>query len=289
MAGNSTAKPSILIRYRSWMMVLSLIIFLPPLSFLFQFTGESNFCGKWCPRMFFVWREGMSAQDFFSGFARCYMGVILVSSVLVSTFFFGRYWCSHLCPIGGAIELGSRLTPRSLKINYTMIPAPSFRYGYLTVYFLSAAFGIGSLCCSYCNFAVLPRLFGAAFLNADMAYFMRTAGLINLGLVVLLGFFARGGRAYCNLICPVGAIDALSARVGATARFAKRVNVSTDQCTRCGKCAAACPTWAIDINDKAVIDQLSCMPCRICEAACPEGAITYSKLSKQNKAQNGVR
>ncbi len=287
MAENATVKPSFLIRYRYWIMVLSLFIFLPPLSFLFQFTGDSNFCGKWCPRMFFVWREGMSAHAYFSGYARSYMGVLLVCSVLVSTFFLGRYWCSHLCPIGGAMELGSRLTPRFLKIDYTIIPAPAFRYGYLTVYFLAAALGIGSLCCSYCNFAVLPRLFGAAFSSADMTYFLRSAGLIILGLVVFLGFFARGGRAYCNLICPIGAIDALSAKSGA--RFGKRVNIATDKCDRCGKCAAVCPTWAIDIKDTAIIDQLSCIPCRICETECPEEAITYSRLSKPDKSCHKTR
>jgi ferredoxin-type protein NapH len=251
------------------------VLFLPPLSFLFQFTADSNFCGKWCPRMFFVWRQGMSAEAYFTSYIRSYMGVILIFGMLGVTFFLGRYWCSHLCPIGGTMELGSRAVPGFLKINFSKVPAPAFRYGYLAVYFGAAAAGIGSLCCNYCHFATVPRIFGAAFSQADLSYFLRTAGLINLGLVVVLGLLAKGGRAYCNLLCPIGALDALANAVGA--RFGRRLRVSTARCNGCGLCEPVCPTWAIKMTDIARIDPLACMPCHRCETACPQVAITYGK------------
>jgi NAD-dependent dihydropyrimidine dehydrogenase PreA subunit len=160
-----------------------------------------------------------------------------------------------------------------LHIDYGRLPAASVRYGYLTVYLLAPALGIGSLCCSYCNFATIPRLFGAAFSSADAAFFLRTAGLIDLGMVVGLGFLARGGRAYCNFMCPVGAVDALVSRLGA--RFGKRVRIDESKCTTCGVCAEVCPTKAIALHQKAKVDQLSCMPCRQCEKACENGAIRY--------------
>ncbi|MDX2453165.1 4Fe-4S binding protein [Desulfosarcina sp.] len=269
-------KPAFPGRRRYWIMALAMVLFLPPLSFLFQFTGDSNFCGTWCPRMFFVWRKGASLDAYFMGYLRSYMGVALVFGILLTTFFFGRYWCSHLCPIGGTMELGSRLVPRFLKINFAKIPAPAFRYGYLSVYFGAAALGLGSLCCSYCNFATIPRMIGAPFSGADMAYFLRTAGLINLGLVLLLGFFAKGGRAYCNLLCPIGALDGLSNRAGA--RWGRRVSVHPAKCNGCGDCLDSCPTWAIDLTDRtARIDALSCMPCGDCKTACARGAIDYGK------------
>ncbi len=270
-------KVSFWIRYRYWIMLGSITMFLPPLSFLFQFTKDSNFCGAWCPRMFFVWRAGMSGEQFFMGFLRSYMGVALVLGILFTSFFLGRYWCSHLCPVGGTMELGSRLVPKFLKINYSSIPAASFRYGYLAVFFLAPVFGLGSLCCRYCNFATIPRMFGAAFLGADMAFFMRTAGLISLGLVIVLGLFAKGGRAYCNLLCPVGALDALSNRIGL--KFGRRVRVEKSKCNGCMACAAVCPTWALEESEgKAHVDQLSCIPCRVCENVCPKEAIAYEKL-----------
>jgi polyferredoxin len=268
-------KKSLWVRRRNWIIILGILLFLPPLAIIFQVTQDSNFCGTWCPRMFFSWRKGTDLGQFLLGFVRSYMGVALVAGVLLSTLFLGRYWCSHLCPVGGSMEAGGRLLPRFLKINFSGIPAPSFRYGYLLVYLLVPAIGLGSLCCNYCNFATVPRAFGSVFLEADMAYFFRTAGLINLGLVIFLGFLARGGRAYCNLLCPIGALDALSNRFGR--KFGKRVNIDSEKCNGCGSCDKVCPTWAIEVKDTASIDQLSCMPCRLCEESCPVEAISYGK------------
>ncbi len=268
----NAAEKSFLMTYRYWIIGVVAVLLLPPLSSVFQLTGDSNFCGVWCPRMFFVWRDNTPLTLYFMGFLRSYMGVILVFGILITTFFLGRYWCSHLCPIGGIMELGSRLVPGFMKINFSKISAPAFRYGYLAVYFGAAAFGIGSLCCSYCNFATIPRMFGAVFCNADLAYFFRISGLINLGLVVVLGFLAKGGRAYCNFLCPVGALDALVNSAGG--RVGKRMTLNESKCNACGKCADVCPVWAIEPEEKK-INTLSCIPCRKCEAICPQNAISY--------------
>jgi len=271
--GRTLSIQSILVQYRYLLMLLSILLFLPPLSFLFQFTQDSNFCGTWCPRMFFVLRKGMTGEQFLSGMLRSYMGVAIVVGMLASTLFFGRYWCSHLCPVGGVMELSSKLIPKKLRINYKHVPAPYFRYGYLSVFFAAPLLGVGSLCCNYCNFAAVPRLFGAAFSQADMAYFLRTAGLVNLGLVVFLGFFAKSGRAYCNLLCPLGALDAIANKFGG--KMGRRMQIDAEKCNGCTACVDVCPTWALECKDTAKIDQLSCMPCRLCETSCPTGAINY--------------
>jgi ferredoxin-type protein NapH len=268
-------RPSFSVRHRVAILVAGAVLFLPPLAAVFQPSGDTGFCGTWCPRMFFSWRLGQSASAFFAGFARAWLGVALVAAVLAVTFFLGRAWCSHVCPIGGAMELGSKLVPRAWKIDFSGVPSAPVRYGYLAVYLLAPALGIGSLCCNYCNFAAVPRLFGAAFTGADLAYFMRTAGLINLGLVVGLGFFAKGGRAYCNLLCPIGALDALANRLGV--RVGKRVGVDASRCDGCGACAKVCPTWAIEVGKTANIDPLACLPCLACEPVCPTDAISYAR------------
>ena len=269
----TTTNKYFFISKRSWLLILGIILFMPPLSFLFQITQDSSFCGSWCPRMFFTWRGGATASVFLMGMVRSFMGVMLVLGVLVSTFFLGRFWCSHLCPVGGTSELGSRLIPEILKIRLNAIPASPVRYGYLAAYLLLPALGLGSLCCSYCNFATVPRLFGAPFSQADMAFFFRSAGMVNLGLLVGLGFLTKGGRGYCNLLCPVGALDSLVNRLGE--KFGRRFRVVKDRCNGCGLCKDVCPVWAIDINEKASINQFSCLPCGLCMKACPREAVHY--------------
>jgi ferredoxin-type protein NapH len=282
MQADTITKNNFFTTRRSWMLLIGIVLFMPPLSFLFQFTQDSSFCGSWCPRMFFTWRDGQTAGAFLSGMVRSYMGVALVLGAVISTFFLGRIWCSHLCPVGGTSELGSRLIPEALKVRLDMVPAASVRYGYLAAYLLLPALGLGSLCCNYCNFATVPRFLGASFSQADMAFFFRTAGLIDLGLLVALGFFTKGGRGYCNLLCPVGALDALSNKAGE--RFGKRMRIDADRCNGCARCQDACPLWAIDIGEKAGIDQLSCISCGLCMKACPKDAIAYRLKEKSKEA-----
>jgi ferredoxin-type protein NapH len=275
------------VRHRTALLALGVVAFLPPLALVFQPSGDSSFCGTWCPRMFFSWRLGQSAHEFLLGFARAWIGVALVVGVLGVTLLAGRWWCSHACPVGGAMELGSRLVPRRLRIDFSRVPPAPVRYGYLGVYLLAPALGIGSLCCNYCNFATVPRILGAAFSRADLTYFLRGAGLVNLALVLVLGVFAKGGRAYCNLLCPVGALDALANRLGL--RFGRRVRVDPARCTACGACAKVCPTWAIAADGKAAIDALACLPCRACETVCPEQAIAYARPPRTRSPEEVIR
>ena len=262
-------------RRRNLILVVGTVLFLPPLAAIVQLTGDVNFCGRWCPRMFFVWREGTTMAAFLMGFVRSYMGVALVVAILATTLAFGRYWCSHLCPVASPLELASSVVPSSFKLDFSKTPAPSFRYAYLSVYLIAPAIGIGSLCCNYCNFAAVPRLFAAPFSAGDLTYFLRFQGVVNLGLLLFLGVFAKGGRAYCNLLCPIGALDALSNRIGV--KFGRRIRIDQTKCTNCGECSRVCPTWAIDTQGETTINQLSCMPCRLCQGVCQTEAIYYGK------------
>lgn len=263
---------------RTLYLLLGLVLFMPPLVLMFQLTSaDESFCGTWCPRMFFLWREGSSFSSFLFGWLRSWAGVLLVFGILIVSFFFGRLWCSHLCPIGGALELGNRIIPSRWSIPFGSIPPVPVRYGYFAVYMIAPALGLGSLACNYCNFAAVPRVVAAGFGSpADIAYFLRTAGMINIALILFLGIFARGGRAYCNFLCPVGAIDGLVNRV--TGRFGKRVRIDLHNCSDCGKCVSICPTSAISREAAGHrIDQLSCLPCGKCLEACGDRAIEYGR------------
>lgn len=263
---------------RTMVLILSVLLFLPPLALLVQSTGDENFCGTWCPRMFFIYRQGTELSAWLLGWLRNWAGVLLLGGMVVSTMLLGRIWCSRLCPVGGALELGSRLTPDAVKADFRKLPAVPIRYGYLAAYLIAPALGIGALTCSYCHFGTVPRLFGAAFVEADLAYFLRIGGVLNLALVLLLGVFARGGRAYCNLLCPMGAIDAVANRLGG--RRGRRTRVEKSACTGCSHCNQACPNGAIVVSEDdgwARLNPYLCTSCRACEQVCESGAVRYGK------------
>ena len=258
--------------------VLGILIFLPPLSILPQIAGEVNMCGAVCPRMFFIIPSKGGTNGLLNNINSMWFGVALVSAILLSTLFLGRLWCSHICPAGGVSELANRGVPDKLKMNLSFINAPAFRYGYLFVYIAGALIGIGSIACKLCNFRVIPFLAGSPFVPAYRTYLATSMGIAGLVLVGMLCLAVKGGRAYCNLLCPVGALDSIVNFLGSKIGFVKRMKTDVSRCNGCGACIDSCMVWALKRDDEKVKrDQLSCMSCRECEKICQEGAISYGK------------
>lgn len=259
-------------------MILGIVLFLPPLSLIPQFAGEVNMCGAVCPRMFFIIPSKWGANGLLNNISSMWFGVMLVSAILLSTLFLGRLWCSHVCPVGGVSELANRGVPDKLKMNFFFVNAPAFRYGYLFVYIAGALIGIGSIACKLCNFRVIPFLAGAPFVPAYRTYLATSMGIAGIVLVGMLTLAVKDGRAYCNLLCPVGALDSIVNFLGSKLGFAKRMNTEHSKCNNCGSCIDSCMVWALTRDREQVKrDQLSCMSCRECEKTCPNGAISYGK------------
>lgn len=259
-------------------MIMGIALFLPPLSLIPQFAGEVNMCGAACPKMFFIIPSKGGASGLLNNVSSMWFGVALVSAILLSTLFLGRLWCSHVCPVGGISEMANRGVPCKLKMNLSFINAPAFRYGYLFVYIAGALIGIGGIACKLCNFRVIPFLAGVPFVPAYRTYLLTSMGIAGLLTLSLTGFFAKGGRGYCNLLCPVGALDSVVNFLGSKLGFVKRMKTNVSRCNGCGTCIDSCMVWALRRDDEKVKrDQLSCISCRECEKICPKGAISYGK------------
>jgi polyferredoxin len=269
-------------KVRYLLILLGIALFFPPISPIPQIVGEPNFCGKLCPRLFFIPSGSPGIGSFISKLLRDWAGAILLGTILITTLFFGRLWCSHLCPIGGTAEAVSKGLPKRALIDFRRIEAVPFRYGYFSVYLFAVVIGIGSIACKFCNFRVIPFLIGSPFEPAYRAYFLTSVGAIGILVIAAFGFFAKGGRAYCNFFCPVGAFDGLANLIGEKLRFTKRVRTDISKCKGCGECIDPCMVWALRLKGspdslKIERDALSCMSCKKCVDACPNRATAYRR------------
>ncbi|HEB98490.1 MAG TPA: 4Fe-4S binding protein [Thiotrichales bacterium] len=270
-------------KYRYALIIVSCALFFAPFAFLPGLVGNSDFCGEVCMRRFFLYFPGMSLADLRNQISVAWIGVIALALILLTTFFWGRLWCAYLCPVGGFPELVSRTLDDRWKIEYRALPQVPIRYGYFAVYLLlMPAAGVSA--CMLCNFITVPRLFEAFSGEVlGLTFIFSSIGLVNLALLFLLGFFASKGRAYCQFLCPIGAIDGLVNRLGATFKFTRRIRVERSRCTGCNICARNCMTGAIKMVDRiAVVDQFSCMSCHECVDVCDWGAIDWLAVPPKN-------
>ncbi len=187
-------------KYRYLIIMTSCLLFFAPFAFIPGAVGNDDLCGKMCMRRFFLYFPDMSLDDFTTTITIAWMGVLLITGIFISTFFFGRIWCSYICPVGGFPELVSRTLNDRWKIEYRSLPQVPIRYGYFAVYVLLMP-TLGISACTLCNFITVPRLFEAisgAFGDnmRGILFIFSTIGLVNLALLLLLGFFANKGRAY---------------------------------------------------------------------------------------------
>lgn len=275
-------------RLRYGLMVLGILALVPPVGFIVQLFGGSTICGPLCGRMAIgtaLPREIVTRTA----------GVGLLGIWLGTTLFAGRWFCSHLCPVGGLTEFGSKLLPRKAKIDYSKhVDTPLFRYGFLGAFIALPILGVGSICCSYCNLSTIPETFGAIF-NPGLRPMLTTGyRLLSAGIFVgALGVLARDGRGHCHMLCPIGALDSIMSVAGSKLPFGVRERIHSDKCVGCGLCVQECPTWAISMSDTlktekgrplAQISYHRCNQCRKCEAECPKDAIGLGRPERRPQA-----
>jgi ferredoxin len=103
-------------------------------------------------------------------------------------------------------------------------------------------------------------------------------------LVVLLVLAWRGGRTYCNTICPVGTALSLLSRFSLL-----KVRFNEDKCKNCSMCSRNCKAACIDFKTHSV-DYSRCVVCGNCISQCKFGALAYKAGFKTNGSNgaNGI-
>jgi polyferredoxin len=228
--------------------------------------------------------------------------------ILILTLFFGRVYCSSVCPLGTLqdiftwlsrkfrIQKRIRFTKPQNWIRYTILGAlvlvlcfsSIFLINLLDPYSLAGKIFSGLFRpLFYLGNNLLSRifqLFGSyAVYSVPIRIFSWPPVIFSFFFLVLIIFLAgTKGRWYCNTICPVGTL------LGIFSRFSIfKIRMDEEACTSCGLCAKECKAGCIDVKEKKV-DFSRCIACYDCFKACPEKGIGY-KMAFFNRKERKER
>ena len=223
------------------------------------------------------------------------MNVAVVAALVIITLLLGRVYCSTICPLGVMQDIFAFFGRKSKKNRYTFSPAKNIlRYTVLALFVAAIIAGIGSAVALLAPYSAYGRiaqnLLSPIWIGANniLAYFAERAdsyafytapvwirsistfaiAVVTLLVVAILAW--RGGRTYCNTICPVGTV------LGFLSRFSLlKPVINTEKCIDCGLCARNCKAACIDSNNHK-IDYSRCVACMDCLENCKKGAISYA-------------
>ncbi len=228
------------------------------------------------------------------------LNVVVVVALIALTLVFGRIYCSVICPLGVMQDVFGWLGKKAKKNRYTYSKEVKWlRYPLLVIFIVALLAGVGSvfqLLEPYSAFGriatmllqplwqmgnnvlatLAERYDSYAFYSVDVWMRSMPVVIIALATLVLLAVLAwRGGRTYCNTICPVGTVLSFFARFS----FYK-IRIDTSKCKNCSLCAKNCKASCIDFKNHKV-DYSRCVVCGDCIESCHSGALSLSRPSPQ--------
>lgn len=226
------------------------------------------------------------------------LNVVAIVALVALTLVFGRIYCSVICPLGVFQDLLARFRRKKNKYSYST-EVKWLRYPVLVVFVLAAAAGVGSLFQLLAPYSAYGRIATMIFQpvwlagNNLLAYFaeqadsyafysvevwMKSMPVLLIAAVTLVVLFVlawRGGRTYCNTICPVGTVLSFFARFSWL-----KIRFDEGKCKNCSLCSKNCKAACIDYKTHSV-DYSRCVACGNCIDSCRFGALSYTSRASQ--------
>ena len=258
------------------MMILITLLFL-------DFTGTLHHWLGWLAKIQFL--PAVLALNF-----------IVVAVLLLLTLVFGRIYCSVVCPLGIMQDVISWFRKKKNRFSYSA-EKKWLRYPLLVVFIVALLAGVGSfvaLLAPYSSYGrivtnLLKPLYemgnnvlagiaehydSYAFYSVDVWIRSLPTFIIALVTFIVIAVLAwKGGRTYCNTICPVGTVLSFFARFSWL-----KIRFDVDKCKDCGLCSKNCKASCIDFKNHKV-DSSRCVVCGNCLEKCKFDALHYARPS----------
>jgi len=249
-----------------------------------------------------AWLGWTARLQFLPALLALNVGVVLV--LLLLTLCFGRLYCSVICPLGVFQDIVARLSGKRKKHRYGYSrPLRALRFTVLVLFIAALAAGLGSAAALLAPYSAYGRMAGNllqplwlwgnnllaavaehyesyAFYETEVWMKSLSTFLVAAVTLVVVSVLAwRGGRTYCNTICPVGTV------LGYVAKYSwLKPVIDPSKCNRCGLCARGCKASCIDAKAHT-IDYTRCVACMDCLERCHKGALTYAHPSAPSSVE----
>jgi len=193
--------------------------------------------------------------------------LIIFGMLFLSSLFFGRLWCSWICPAGGLGEVCMLSNYQPIKKNW--LDAVKWIIWLiwlgLIAFFAYSAGGYKSV-----NFFLLTE--SGISVDEPAKYMIY---LIVVGVFVVLSL-TLGRRAGCHTICWMAPFMILGRRLrNLLALPSFRLKAETENCINCKKCTYDCP-MSLNVNQMVatgIMENSECILCAQCVDNCPEKVI----------------
>lgn len=220
---------------------------------------------------------------------------VVFAVLIVLALFFGRIYCSVICPLGIMQDFFSWLGGKAKKNRFSYAKEHRWlRYGVLVVFIVCLVIGFAPVTTLLEPYSAYGRIVNSLFkplydlLNnwiasidashnhynfSEVQVWMRsvtTFVVAILTLLILAVLAWKYGRSYCNSICPVGTILSFFSRFSVF-----RVRFDKERCKSCGLCEKNCKARAIDYK-AGTVDYSRCVVCGDCLAKCKFDALHYT-------------
>ncbi len=189
----------------------------------------------------------------------------------------GRIACGFICPFGFIQDLINKITKKNLNIPkffrlfkyivlilfVIILPLFIFDITKISPYFCKLLCPAGTL------LAGTPLLLVDKNLR-DMASFLTFFKFSILFIFIILILLSK--RAFCKILCPLGAIWGLFNRISIF-----KLNLDKNKCISCKKCEKACP-MNVEVSKEILSNE--CIRCFECSKVCPTNSIKIKNSLK---------
>ena len=225
------------------------------------------------------------------------LNAVVIIGLVVVVLLFGRVYCSVICPLGITQDIIAWIHGNRKKNRYSFKKANNWlRYGFLGLFIILMLLGLNAIACLIAPYSAYGRiatelmapvygwgnnLFAAIAQRAGSYAFYPTevwmkslptfiVAAVTFVLIFILAW--KGGRTWCNTVCPVGTT------LGLLSRFSLfKPVIDTEKCNGCTLCSRKCKASCINPAEHK-IDYSRCVVCMDCLENCHQGAISYKPV-----------